>query len=360
MESNPLKQYLPKEHCGCFHALRMFICVRSCIYTKLPSKHFCYWLNNHWLNHALHLQQLDNTGSKLLSGVWLKSWLLFVIQVLWKNVYLKKTVKQRTAALFGPWGYKLWDSLCRKHISGDSRICLWLIWPFMCSRQLPTPFLRICFHMRLLKTGESERIRPPFFPSSFHPLLWLSIPMSGLWGVTHSSLYSGACPPWLLTTCCRQIVPYVPAHYCTFSCFSQHSKCIKAHWNGATNKDSTTADWVDGWATAKEKFDPLCTMFPCVSVCVHAGDSRHRAQRGGINSTLLRVEPGRRVWWNFFPQTTLISLSFKSVCILSDISLCHKGSFEFVRIQGPVLTILKTLSWNNQEYVCPNNIILLR
>ena len=94
--------------------------------------------------------------------------------------------------------------------------------------------------------------------------------------------------PWLLTTCCRQIVLSVLVHYCTFSCFSQHIKCIKDQWNSATNKDSTTADRVDGWSTAREEFDPLCIMFLCVSVCVHVEDSTHKAQREGINSMLLK------------------------------------------------------------------------
>lgn len=75
---------------------------------------------------------------KLLSGVWLKPRLLFGIQVLWKNVYLKRIVKQRTAALCGPWGYKHWQSLCRKHISRGCKICLWAIFPFMWRSELPT------------------------------------------------------------------------------------------------------------------------------------------------------------------------------------------------------------------------------
>lgn len=150
-------------------------------------------------------------------------------------------------------------------------------------------------------------------------------------GAIRCALYSRAQGfLWLLTTCCRQIVLSVLVHYCTFSCFSQHIKCIKDQWNSATNKDSTTADRVDGWSTAREKFDPLCIMFLCVSACVHGEDSTHKAQRGGINSTLLRVEPGRHVRWNFSPQRALIWLWFKAMCILSDISLWHKGSFFFV------------------------------
>lgn len=128
----------------------------------------------------------------------------------------------------------------------------------------------------------------------------------------------------------------VLVHYCTFSCFSQHIKCIKDQWNSATNKDSTTADRVDGWSTAREKFDPLCIMFLCVSACVHVQDSTHKAQRGGINSMLLRVEPGRHVRWNFFPQKSLIWLWFKAMCILSDISLWHKGSFFLVSTNSDI------------------------
>lgn len=64
----------------------------------------------------------------------------------------------------------------------------------------------------------------------------------------------------------------------------------------------------------------------CVSACRR--QSTQRAQRGRINSMQLRVEPGRRVWWNVSPHTALISLSFKCVCvrvcvcIFSDILLC--------------------------------------
>ena len=72
-----------------------------------------------------------------------------------------------------------------------------------------------------------------------------------------------------------------------------------------------------------------------VPVCVHVEDSTHKAQRGGINSMLLRVEPGRHVRWNFSPQRALIWLWFKAMCILSDISLWHKGSsfFFFAKYQ---------------------------
>lgn len=99
----------------------------------------------------------------------------------------------------------------------------------------------------------------------------------------------------LLTTCCRQTVLLVPVHHCTFFSLSQNIKCIKEQWNSATNKDSTTADRVEGWASAREKFDPLC-MLLWVSVCVY----EHKAQRKGINTKLLRVETGRHAWWNFF------------------------------------------------------------
>lgn len=94
------------------------------------------------------------------------------------------------------------------------------------------------------------------------------IPVSGPWGPSNCSLNLGACSCWPLTTCCWQIVPSVLVYYCTFSCFSQHNKCIKEQWNGATNKDSTTADRVDGWSTAREKFDPKSIMILHLCVCV--------------------------------------------------------------------------------------------
>lgn len=107
-----------------------------------------------------------------------------------------------------------------------------------------------------------------FHPSSVH--------------LVHSSLCQAPRGPsgplaalWLLTTCCRQIVLSPLVHYCTSSCFSQHIKCIKAQWNSATNKDSTTADRVDGWSAAREGFDL------CAHVCVHVEHSRHKAQSGG-------------------------------------------------------------------------------
>jgi len=80
---------------------------------------------------------------------------------------------------------------------------------------------------------------------------------------------------WPLTTCCRQIVLSVLVHYCTFSRSSQHIKRIKDQRNSATNKDSTTADRVDGWSTARDKFDPLCIMFLCVCVCVCVCRGQH-------------------------------------------------------------------------------------
>lgn len=50
----------------------------------------------------------------------------------------KKSTKSRTSALFGRWGYKHWDFLCRKHISRGSEICLWLIWASMQNSRLAT------------------------------------------------------------------------------------------------------------------------------------------------------------------------------------------------------------------------------
>lgn len=55
-----------------------------------------------------------------------------------ENVYLKETVRQRTAALFGPSGHKHRNALYRKHTSRGSVICLWLICPFMRGCEMPT------------------------------------------------------------------------------------------------------------------------------------------------------------------------------------------------------------------------------
>lgn len=119
----------------------------------------------------------------------------------------------------------------------------------------------------------------------------------------------------------------VAAHYCTFSCLSQHIKCIKDRRNSATNKASTTADRVDGWSAARERVWSLVYNVPA---CVYLEDSTHSqhtqsTKRRGINSMLLRVEPGRHVWWNVFPLGALIWLWFKAMCLLSDISLQQKN-----------------------------------
>lgn len=183
--------------------------------------------------------------------------------------------------------------------------------------------MRFCFHFCLPELRESNTEPPSTHLSKRLSFTRLSVPVSGPEG-PHTGLCAlGPGFLWLLTTCCRQIVLLVLVHYCTFSCFSQNIKCIKDQWNSATNKDSTTADRVDGWSEAREKFDPLCIML----LCVHTKDSTHKAQRGGINTMLVRVETGRHVRWNFFSQKALIWLWFEHMCILSDISLCHKGSF---------------------------------
>lgn len=127
-----------------------------------------------------------------------------------------------------------------------------------------------------------------------------SLPVSGPRGPLAVLCTPGPGFLWLLTTCCRQIVLSVLVHYCTFSFFSQHIKCIKDQSNSATNKDSTTADRVDGWSTAREKFDPLCIMFLCVSVCActcrgqhtqstKRGNKQHVTQSGTRQTCLMKL-----------------------------------------------------------------------
>lgn len=165
---------------------------------------------NSWIQYTQ--THSEHAGSKRLNGVWLKSWLLFEIQVLWKNVYLKKKreKKQRSAALLGPWGFIHWDCICRKHISRAREICVWLIFPFMWSTEQPSWRWTVCcsfgwmkekkhtFMRFLIHSFESKRkwrVLLPFPPSSFHLFPWPSIssfPVSR--GATHCSLHSGA---WL-------------------------------------------------------------------------------------------------------------------------------------------------------------------
>lgn len=134
----------------------------------------------------------------------------------------------------------------------------------------------------------------PSFPPSFH-LLFLSIyPIypCQTWGAALPGLFALG-PSW--TTCCRQIVLLVLVHYCTFFfCFSQNIKCIKDQLNSATNKDSTTADRVDGWSTAREKFDPLCIMLLCVSKgqrtqSTKRGNKHHVTQSGNRQTCLMKL-----------------------------------------------------------------------
>lgn len=145
----------------------------------------------------------------------------------------------------------------------------------------------------------------PFSSTTFHLLFFNNVTQPSLnWALGSSKACLLTLSHWLfslLKTCCRQTVLLVPVHHCTLFSLSQNIKCIKEQWNSATNKASTTADRVDGWSLAREKFDPLC-MLLWVSVCV----CEHKAQRKWINTKLLRVETGRHAWWNFFYQRALI------------------------------------------------------
>lgn len=107
----------------------------------------------------------------------------------------KKSTKSRTSALFGRWGYKHWDFLCRKHISRGSEICLWLIWASMQNSRLATwrwtrycsfakqagwkkkrlswSLLSVCEGTIETKVRNRDRKRfHYFFLFVFHPLLW--------------------------------------------------------------------------------------------------------------------------------------------------------------------------------------------
>lgn len=242
------------------------------------------------MKRAKHLQTLDNAGSKRLSGVWLESWLLFGIQVLWKNVYLRKTVRQRAAALFGPWGYKLWRSFFLEktlqkaekfnfsllseavscpHGGGQCIILLRRAW--MKEKTLSWGFALIWISWKEQESGSlsSASFQPSFISYSPHP----SHPsLSRAPQATRCSPCAGPGFLLLLRTCCWQIVLSVAAHYCTFSCLSQHIKCIKDEWNSATNKASTTADRVDGWSPARERVWSLVYNVPA---CVYLEDSAH-------------------------------------------------------------------------------------
>lgn len=97
------------------------------------------------------------------------------------------------------------------------------------------------------------------------------------------------------------------------------------------NKQRLNHSWQSGRLvySQREVWSSVYNVPVCVCVYAHVEDSTHKAQRKGINSMLLRVEPGRHVRWNFFPQRALIWLWFKAMCILSDISLWHKDSSFF-------------------------------
>lgn len=133
-------------------------------------------------------------------------------------------------------------------------------------------FMRFCFRSQTQVRLNLKKVRDWFFfhcslhPSFISSSVHLSQPSlcQAPGGLLAVLLTPGSGSLRLLTTCCRQIVLSVLVHYCTFCCFSQHIKCIKDQWNSATNKDSTTADRVDGWSSARGKFDPLCIMFLCV------------------------------------------------------------------------------------------------
>lgn len=154
--------------------------------------------------------------------------------------------------------------------------------------------MRFCFHLSLLGLRESGlEAHSASFPKIF-PLLFSSIypiyPCQA-WGAALPGLFT---PRPSLTTCCRQIVFLVLVHYCTFFCISQNIKCIKEQLNSATNKDSTTADRVDGWSTAREKFDPLCIMLLCVSKGQHTqstkrGNKHHVSQSGNRQTCLMKL-----------------------------------------------------------------------
>lgn len=221
---------------------------------------------------------LDNCGSKRLSGVWLESWLLFGIQVLWKNVYLRKTVRQRAAALFGPWGYKPRKSFSVENTSKGCKIQFFLLseagscphgggqciilfaQAWMKEETLSWGFALIWISLR---EEESGTLSSPSFPPSFisysphtsHPSL-SGAPRATCCSVRRGPGFSGCrehvadrlCSPLLLTTV------HSPASASILNA-SKTSGTVQQ-----TKPQPQLTEWTAG-LQPERRFDPLCIMF---------------------------------------------------------------------------------------------------
>lgn len=151
-------------------------------------------------------------------------------------------------------------------------------------------FMRFCFQLR--ESGLETHSALVSTKLSFTlPVHLPHLSLSDLGSGTSWSLCSGAQLDNMLQTDCplgSSSLLYF------FFCFSQNIKCIKDQLNSATNKDSTTADRVDGWSTAREKFDPLCIMLLCVSKgqrtqSTKRGNKHHVTQSGNRQTCLMKL-----------------------------------------------------------------------
>ena len=88
-------------------------------------------------------------------------------------------------------------------------------------------FIWVSLNLKKVRDRDMDCVYPCLHPSFILCPSIPSLPVSGPRGPLAVLCTPGPGFLWLLTTCCRQIVLSVLVHYCTFSCFSQHIKCIK-------------------------------------------------------------------------------------------------------------------------------------
>lgn len=180
-----------------------------------------------------------------------------------EGLFLSKTLQKAVKFSFS----LLSEAVSCPHRGGQCTVLLGRAW--MKEKTLSWGFAIIWMSLKEEDSGtlSSASFHPSFNSYSPHPA---HPSLSGAPKATRCSPCAGPVFLLLPRTCCWQIALSVAAHYCTFSCLSQHIKCIKEWWNSATNKASTTADRVDGWSPARERVWSLVYNVPAC-VCVLRG-----------------------------------------------------------------------------------------